>query len=190
MGGRGAKNGDAMNVPFDSWGTVINHKPIKDKDGNTIGYINDEVRADMEEDIRPTTKKEVLRFIDDWRDDDGTWSDDDMRGYISYKDGSFVDVSDLNGKNYKKQGIVGAYISTPDYEAAWGEEYNSGKRKFEPLQTWSEDGESGRSNTYSGYKSTSMYRVRVKTTYNNPDGKGGYRTKTEVIRRSTKKPIS
>ena len=185
MGGRGSSNpGNAMNVDYDNWGEMLFHKPIVDKAGDTIGYLNDEIRYDMVEDIRPTTKKEVLSEIDGWRDDDGYWTDDDMAGYITYKDGSFVDVKDLDGKNYKKSGIVGAYISTGDFEAAWGYEYNSHKKEFVPMTTWSLDGESGKANTYSGYKAVSRYKVRVKTTFNNKDSNGRYRTKHEIVRRS------
>ena len=174
-------------VPYDEWGQDILMQDVYDKDGNVIGHISDEMRWVSEPDVRPTTKKEVLSDIDGWRNDDGTYGDEDTAIYLAYKDGSFVDVSELNGKAYKKSGIVGASISTGDYEMVWGGEMHNGVLR--PWKTWSPDGEGGASNSYSGYKTTGVWKERVKTTYNNPNGRGGYKVVHKTIRKSTIKGV-
>ena len=177
-----------MNVPFDKWGREVNDEPVYDKEGNTVGYISDELRSITEEYTEEVTKKQVLEDIDAWRMDDGTYGDDDVAIYLAYKDGTFVDVKDLNGKAYKKTGIIGASISTGDYQMVWGGEITK-NGDFVEWQTWSPDGESGESNSISGYKTVGVYRQRVKTTFNNPNGRGGYKTKREVLRKSKVKKV-
>ena len=188
MGGRGSGSGTRMNVPYEEWGKMVD-KPIKDKDGNTIGYIEDRDVYVSEPDYRTVTKKDVLNDIDGWRNDDGTYGDEDTAIYFAYKDGTFVDADDLNGKKYKTTGLVGVSISTADYEMVWGGEIGR-DGKLHQWETWSEDGESGRANSYSGYKAVAVYKERVKTTYNNPNGKGGYKAVRKVIRRSKQKPLN
>ena len=188
LGSRGSGSGSQMNVPFDKWGREVNDEPVYDKEGNTVGYISDELRSITEEYTEEVTKKQVLEDIDAWRMDDGTYGDDDVAIYLAYKDGTFVDVKDLNGKAYKKTGIIGASISTGDYQMVWGGEITK-KGDFVEWQTWSPDGESGESNSISGYKTVGVYRQRVKTTFNNPNGRGGYKTKREVLRKSKVKKV-
>ena len=47
----------------------------------------------------------------------------------------------------------------------------------------------GVSNSYSGYKTTGIYYERMKVTFNTPNGRGGYKTVRQVMRRSTVKPV-
>lgn len=189
MGGRGSSSsGSIKTVAYDKWGKMID-EDIIDKNGDKVGYIRDEYVYTSEPDIRPVTKKDVLSDIDGWRNDDGTYGDNDTSISLAYKDGTFVDVDNLDGKAYKKTGIVGASISTGDYEMVWGGEVNKKTGKIEPWQTWSEDGKSGATNSYSGWKTTGQYKVRRKVTFNNPNGKGGYKTKYETLRKSTVKPV-
>lgn len=124
FGGRGATSSigstkEKMNVPYDRWGKMIS-EDIRDDDGTIIGSIEDVERYVTEDYVEPTTKKAVLADIDAWRNDDGTYGDNDVAIYLAYNDGKFVDVKDLDGKAYKKTGIVGASISTGDYEMVWG----------------------------------------------------------------------
>ena len=182
-------SGKSMNVPYDKWGREVSNEIIRDEDGNTVGSIDDETIFIYEEDVQPVTKKQVLQDIDGWRNDDGTYGDGDVNITIAYEDGTFVTSDDLNGRRYKKSGIIGASISTADYEMVWGGEINRNGR-FVEWQTWSEDGESGKSNAYSGYKAVEKYRQRVRTTYNNPNGRGGYKTVRTIIRKSKKVPVN
>lgn len=195
-GSRGGKRGTTTEggvpiVKYEDWGTFKSGADVEllyDENGSMIGKIEDEWRYINEPDIHPVTKKEVLEDIDAWRMDDGTYGDQDTKIYLAYKDGTFVDADDLNGKAYKKSGIVGASISTGDYEMVWGGEMKNGV--LQPWETWSEDGESGYRNSYSGYKAVGEYKARVKTTYNNPNGKGGYKTIRETLQQSTVKPLN
>lgn len=189
MGGRGSNSGmeGSMNVPYDSWGKEISMQEIRDKNGNVIGHIEDSNVFVQEPEVRPVTKREVLQDIDNWRMDDGSYGDEDTKIYLAYDNGDVIDASDLGGAKYKKKGLIGASISTADYEMVWGDEIHRGQRV--PIQTWSESGESGRSNVYSGYKATGVYRIRTKTTYNNTNGRGGYRVKREIIRKSSVKSL-
>lgn len=198
MGGRGASSsgggGSVKTVPYDSWGKM-KEEWLRDKDGNLIGTIKDDTRYIYEPDIRPITKKEILSDIDGWRNDDGTYGDQDTAIYLAYKDGSFVNVNDLDGKAYKKSGIVGASISTADYESAWGGEVNKKTGNIDPwtVHNFDDDGNEveGKANSYSGHKATGKYIVRTKTTYNNPNPRrdGTYITKYETLRKSTVKPM-
>ena len=192
FGGRGAtssvgSSAGSMNVPYDRWGKMI-FEEILDKDGAVIGSIEDAERFVTEDYVEPTTKKAVLADIDAWRNDDGTYGDNDVSILLAYQDGTFVDVKELNGKAYKKTGIIGASISTGDYEMVWGGEINKKTGKKEMWQTWSEDGESGHSNSISGAKQVGSYKVRVKTTfepyYNKIYGTTTYRQVKTIIRQS------
>lgn len=170
MGGRGAGGKISRVIDYDKWGKMVD-ETLRDKDGTVIGRIWDEYQYDKVEDIKPITKKEILDDIDAYRNDDGKygWGDGDVAIYVAYDDGKFVNVTELEGKAYKKKGIIGASISTPDYESVWGGEINKKTGKKEMWQTWSEDGNSGHQNSYSGYKTVSQRivrrkRVSVKTT--------------------------
>lgn len=174
-----------MSVPYDKWGKDIDNEYIYDKNGDRIGYIADTTNSVMEPRIAPTTKKEVLQEIDAWRNDDGTYGDDDTAMYIAYKDGTFVDLSELDGKAYKKSGICGVSFSGPDDEFVWGGEMHNGKLSL--WKTWSEDGESGQANSHAYWEEVGLYKIRQRVTFNNPDGRGGWKTKYETIRRSTVK---
>ena len=184
----GGSAGGARVVPYDEWGKEIDNEPIKDENGDTIGYINDETRYISEPYHEKITKKDILNDIDGWRMDDGTYGDEDVSIGLAYNDGSYVDVNALDGKAYRKSGIVGAHITTPDYEMVWGGELNTRTGNIEPYLTHEMDDLGnmidGYSNSISGYRTTGSYRVRVRTTYNNYDGTR-YRTRREELRRST-----
>ena len=71
----------------------------------------------------------------------------------------------------------------------WGGEYKwkNGQKQLVPWTTHSMDengNDTGKSNTYSGYRITGEYRVRVKTTYNEKFPNGRPRVRTEIIRKS------
>lgn len=201
MGGRGSSNpgGGKMNVDFDKWGKPIDGldaKEVKDKDGTVIGYIQDELRYTYAPEERPVTRAEVMRDISGWRNDDGSYGDDDVKIYVAYDDGTFFSSDAAGSRGYrdklKKTGVIGASISTPDYEMVWGGEYHykNGKKTLVPWTTNGTDEVSGKSNTYSGYTVTGKYWVREKTTYNErfPDGRP--RKKVEVIRKSKVKKVT
>ena len=85
---------------------------------------------------------------------------------------------------------MGVSISTADDEAVWGGEYhfiNYGKGyEFREWKTWSEDGESGKANSYLGYRTKAHWKERVRVTYM-PDEKGRAKRKSVVLARSTKR---
>ena len=193
-----------MNVDWNKWGEVLDwgqHKEIIETgdDGipTVVGYIGDELRYITEPEERPITKKEIMAEIEGWKNDDGTYGDDDTHITIAYDDGTFF-ANDMSGGNYrekmKKTGIIGASLSTADYEMVWGGEMNRKTGQIEPYKTWvspydEEEGREGKSNSYSGYKTVGMYRVRVKTTYNNKYPNGRSYTKHEIIRKSKVKKV-
>lgn len=193
--GRGSSKAGNGRVSYDRWGAMIHDQPIyeTDADGNRtiIGYINDENYYVYDNDVQTITKKRILSDIDDWRMDDGTYGDEDTSILIAYKDGTVVDANDLNGKAYKKSGIIGASLSTADFEEVWGGSINrrTGKMDTWTTSVWDDNGDiiSEVSNSYNGYKAVGTYKMRTRTTYNNPNGRGGYKTKHEIIRRSTVK---
>ena len=196
MGGRGSSNpgGGKMNVDFDKWGKPLDGldaKEVRDKDGTIIGYTHDEMRFTSVPEERTVTRAEVMKDISNWRNDDGSYGDDDTKIFIAYEDGTFFDSDNAVKKGdyrdkLKKTGVIGASISTTDYEMVWGGEYRwkNGKKELVPWTTHDTDGVSGKSNTYSGYKITGMYRVRVKTTYNEKFPNGRPRTRKQIIRKS------
>lgn len=187
MGGRGASSAGgtsarSMNVPYDEWGEQI-RKTYRDKDGNLV-VIEDEMRTESEEYFEPISKAKILQEVDAWRNDDGTYGDADTAIYFAYSDGTFVDAADLNGKKYKKAGLVGVSFSGADDEMVWGGEINPKTGKLRKWQTWSEDGESGHTDTHVGWKTSTMWMERVKTTFT-PNGR-----KKETIRKSTVKKVT
>lgn len=186
-GGTNKSRKDAMNIPYEKWGREKTIESRKDANGNNY-YIEDYLRSVQEPETYTVTKKQVLDDIDGWRMDDGSYGDGDVKIYLAYKDGTFVDADDLNGKKYKKSGIIGASISTGDYEMVWGGELDRNGR-FVQWQTWSEDGESGQPNSYSGYKTVAVYMERVKTRFVYDEERDRYKTVRTVIRRSTKKKV-
>ena len=187
MGSVGNKE-DAMNVPYNEWGEEISNKPIKDSNGDVIGYINDETRFEYESVIEKSTKKQVLDLINTWKMDDGTYGDEDTAIYVAYDDGRFLNLSDGEPhRRWSKQGIVGLSISTADDEAVWGGEMRNGSIQKWELSPVNEQAE-GKTDSYLYYRTTNSYKVRVKETYNNLNPRTGrYETKREVIRQSTKK---
>ena len=186
-----------MNVDWDKWGNTLDggdFQFIYDKDGNIIGDIRDELRYTSVEEERPVTRAEVMRDISGWQNDDGSYGDEDTKIFIAYEDGTFYDSDNPVKKGdyrdkLKKTGVIGASISTPDYEMVWGGEYKwkNGQKQLIPWTTHSMDengNDTGKSNTYSGWRTTGMYRVRVKTTYNETFPNGRTRIRKEIIRKS------
>lgn len=191
-----------MNVDYDKWGKVIDYEQIIEMGDDgipmVVGDIRDEVRYVMEPDERPITKKEIMDEISGWKNDDGTYGDEDVSIFIAYDDGTFFSNNTWGREGYrdkpKKTGVIGASIMTGDYEMVWGGERNRKTGQIEPYTTWVSpydegEGKVGRSNSYSGYKAVGKYRVRTKTTYNNKDERGLYRTKREIIRKSKVKRV-
>ena len=199
--GRGSSGlgGGRMNVDWDKWGKVLDWGDAiqiieKGEDGidTIVGTIRDEIRYITQPDERTITRAEIMRDISGWQNDDGTYGDDDTTIFIAYDDGTFFDSNyPMKSGKYrdklKKTGVIGASISTPDYEMVWGGERNRAGR-IEPYKTGTpydeSEGIGGKSNSYFGYKTVGKYRVRVKTTYNNKLPNGRYATKREVIRKS------
>lgn len=188
-----------MNVDWDKWGKVLDWGDSieireKGEDGidTIVGRIRDEIRYITQPDEHPVTRAEIMREIAGWQNDDGTYGDDDTSIFIAYDDGTFFSSSYpiKEGKyrdKLKKTGVIGATLSTPDYEMVWGGERNRAGR-IEPYQTSTpydeSEGIGGKSNSYFGYKTVGEYRVRVKTIYNHKLPNGRYTTKREVIRKS------
>lgn len=188
MGGRGQKApGGVKTVSMEKWGRDITIPEavyeVIDGQKTVVGEIYDDREYDQVPDIRKTTKKQTLEEVDAWRSEDGTYGNEDVTIYIQYDDGNMVDLDDLDGKSYKKSGIIGVSISTPDYEMVWGDEMHKGQRI--PMKTWSEDGESGLSNVYSGYKSTKMRKVRKKRMFAYTDDSGKKHKASTTILRQT-----
>ena len=197
-GSSGLGNG-RMNVDWDKWGKVLDWGDAiqiieKGEDGidTIVGTIRDEIRYITQPDEHLITRAEIMRDISGWQNDDGTYGDDDTTIFIAYEDGTFFDSNyPIKSGKYrdklKKTGVIGASISTPDYEMVWGGERNRAGR-IEPYKTGTpydeSEGIGGKSNSYFGYKTVGKYRVRVKTTYNNKLPNGRYTTKREVIRKS------
>ena len=184
-----------MNVDWDKWGDVLGAsvpiREIKDKDGNVIGYERDEIRYITGEDEHPITRADIMREISGWKNDDGSYGDDDVHIFIAYDDGTFF-ANDMSGGDYreklKKTGVIGATLMTPDYEMVWGGEKDRAGN-IQPYKTWvtpydESEGKEGHSNWYSGYKTVGEYRVRERVTYNHRFSDGRYGMKKEVIRKS------
>ncbi|MBR2680385.1 MAG: hypothetical protein IKE23_06485 [Exiguobacterium sp.] len=193
-------------VPYEEWGKYLDGRDridLRDKNGDYIGYVEDVTRYDSVEDIRKVSLREAIDELFAWqndKDEDGwSYGNGDTSFFVAYKDGTQMGDDDLNGKKFKKTGIIGVAIQTGDFEMVAGDEWirRDGRIVREPIQTWSEDGESGLTNSYSGYKSTEKWIERVETTFNNPVTRRGYDgepytayvTKRRVLRRSTKVPV-
>lgn len=193
---RGGRSGSStasnknMNVPYESWGKEISNQEIRDDSGSIIGYIDDETLYITEPDITPISKKQMLDDIKAYKNDDGTYGDNDTFIYATYEDGSTWSNDDKT--KFKKSGIIGLAVSTGDYQSAWGEDFvGSGRNKRRvPMTTSATDEVPELSNSYVGYKTTGAYKQRVKTTYNNWDEKRQkYYTKREILRKSTVKEM-
>ena len=178
-----------MNVDWDKWGKTLDGadaKYVYDKDGNVIGSIRDELRFTSVPEERSITRAEIMKDISGWRNDDGSYGDEDTTIFVAYDDGTFF-ASDMVGVNgyrdkLKKTGVIGASIMTPDYEMVWGGERNS-RGDLVPYTTHFDDEGGGKSNTYSGYKITGQYRVRVKR-WTERLQNGRYQQRSEIIRKS------
>lgn len=193
-----AKYGRPMDVPIDEWGPMLDGVDISTLDPEDpedtrpihFGTIEDETRYVMEPLYLPVTKKSILEEVDAWRNDDGTYGDEDTHIGIAYKDGSYVSLNDdLDGKPYKKSGIVGVHVSGADSESVWGGEVNPKTGVLTPYETWEPDGSKGHSNSTSTYKATGTYKVRMMR-YVVDRGNGTTRPATKIIGRSTVRGIN
>ena len=182
-------------VDFKDWGQEISTTAINGEingEQGAIGYVEDFVRYNSEPDIRPISLAEAKREIDAWLNDKDPvhgWSygDNDVSIFVSYADGTQMSKDELNGKKFKKTGIIGVSVSTGDYEMVAGHEWHKGKQI--PMQTWSEDGVSGQSNVYSGYKATETWKVRRVMTFEPKANGKGYKTVYKTIRESTHRKL-
>ena len=193
------KYGGSMETPYDEWGEMLS--VYHGNDTVDLTYIDDEGRKTwfgnvtdsygyvQEPDIRPVTRAQALKEIDAWRMDDGTYGDEDTHFGIAYDNGDYVDVSELNGKAYKRRGVVGVHITTPDYEIVWGGERNRRTGKIEPYETWEADGGAGHQNSYSGYKSVGKYKIRTISYARSAVGEKGYGTVSKIIKKSKVRPM-
>lgn len=184
-----------MNVPYENWGKVLDGADvlvIRDADGNLIGDISDRLAFVTEHQLTPVTKKEAVDYaLEFYNKIDGWTVDDDYKIYFAYEDGTFRDVADNPEKGLNRKGLIGVSVSTPDDEIVWGGNvrWRDGKREFQQWGVHDESGDEVEGNYHSWYKTVGQYYVRTKRTYNNPNGRGGYRVKYETIRKSTVKPI-
>ena len=182
-----------MNVPYDKWGAFMDGADIQtlyDADGNVIGDIRDNLIYVSEHQLDSIEKRDAINYaLEFYSKLDGGWLvDDDYKIYLAYQDGKFRDVADDPEKGLNRKGLIGVYVSTPDDEMSWGGNM-SARYGFQQWGVRDGDGNEVEGNYHSWYKTTGVYKERVKTTYNNPNGKGGYRTKREIIRKSTIKEI-
>lgn len=182
-------------VAYEDWGEEITITSITgeiDREKGAIGYIEDFQRFNSVPDIKPITLAEAKREIDAWlndKDDNLGWTygDNDTHIFVAYADGKQLSADELNGKKFKKTGIIGVSVSTGDYEMVAGYEWHKGKKI--PLQTWSEDGASGQSNVYSGYKATETWKVRRVMTFEPKANGKGVKTVYKTIRESTHRKL-
>lgn len=204
--GRGSSGNSSsqMNVDWDKWGKVLGNGewiPITEmgEDGIpvVIGHIHDELRFDYELDEHKITKAEIMDEISGWKNDDGTYGDEDTSIFIAYDDGTFFANDMKPGGKYrdklKKTGVIGATISTGDFEMVWGGERDRAGN-IQPYTTWvspydEAEGRTGKSNSYSGYKAVSQWRERVRTVYNHKLPNGRVVPKHETIRRSKRRKV-
>ncbi len=204
MGSRGASSGkgNAKTVPFDKWGKDItngyeNRKPIYDEKGNEVGaeFVEDRTAYVQVPFIQEATVSQVVRDINGWKNDDGTYGNEDAVMGVFYSNGDHITSQDDNfGRRFakNKRDIVGAYISTGDYEAVAGQEYNGRARGWTAIETTSDLQGRSYNNAYFGYEVVGMYKVRTKTTYLEDTYAREHKKRTvtnEVIRRSAVKPI-
>lgn len=201
MGSRGAGSGRSGSgeVPFDKWGKMIengfdNRKPIYDEKGNEVGteFVEDYTAYVQVPFVQEATVSQVTKDINAWKNDDGTYGDDDTVMGVYYSNGDYIDSrNDDFGKRYakNKRDIVGATISTPDYEAAAGKAIT--RNGWVDMETSDVAGRSY-SNAYVGYVATGMYKVRQKTTYlegSYAKAHGKRTVQHERVRQSTVKPL-
>ena len=188
-GSSGSKSQNSMNVPYDEWGKEVS-EDVYDKDGTRIGEIEDVNVWVSEPQLDEVTKKEAVNYALEFYSklDGGRLVDDDYKIYLAYEDGTFRDVADDPKKGLNRKGLIGVSVSTPDDEMSWGG--NIGRNgQFQQWGVHDGNGDEVEGNYHSWYKTVGVYKQRVKTTYNNPNGRGGYKIKREILRRSTIKPI-
>ena len=111
---------------------------------------------------------------------------------VYYSNGDYIDSRDDGfGKKFakNKRQIVGATISTPDYEAAAGQAKT--RNGWEDMTTSDVAGKAY-SNAYVGYVATGKYKIRRKITYLEGSYAKAHGKKTvsyQRVRKSTVKPL-
>lgn len=171
-----AEDWKPLKTDVDKYGTDHNSKALA---GNTAfdgqpqkalqARVYDRTHNVMEKDYHKVDKTEVMKDIEGWKNDDGTYGTGDEAIYVAYEDGKVVALHELDpGEKWSKQGICGLRISTGDYEMVWGGEWirpKYEKPRFEPYETSEFDSNGndipGKQNSYSGYKLVGTYKERV-----------------------------
>lgn len=188
----GSIGNSEMNVPYEKWGDMISMEQVGEHE-----YIEDSYRADKEPEHYTINKKQALSAIEEWKMDDGTYGTGDEAIYVAYANGDFLELTDGEPhKRWSKKDIVGISVSTADYQIVWGGERNNNRNsanfgKIIPYTTteWdsNDNAVEGYSNSYSGYRTSAVWKVRVKTSFVYNKQKDRYDTVRKVIRQSTKK---
>lgn len=182
---------DQMNVPYDQWGEDVNNELIRDSEGTIIGSINDEYRNIQEEVLDSIEKKDAVKFALQYYDKEDGWiDDDDYAIYFAYEDGTFRSAREDNPKvSVNRKGLVGVYVSTPDDEVSWGGNYTwyNGHKEFQQWAVHDGEGNEVEGNYHSYYKTTGVYKERVKE-YVVRDENNRWRRRRETLRRSTIRP--
>ena len=199
MGSRGA--GSGREVAYDKWGHFIepmegfgNRKAIYDENGNEVGseHLEDSTHQVYVPVIQEATVSQIVKDINAWKNDDGTYGDEDTYMSVEYSDGRHISNQDDNFRKVfakNKRDIVGATISTADYEAAAGKTKTS-KGWVDNETSEAANGKSY-TNSYIGYVSVGEYKTRNKYTYlegSYAKAHGKRTTTIEKVRQSKVKP--
>ena len=204
FGGRGSSSsgGASGEVPYDKWGKDIgmmegfeNRKIIYDENGNDVGseHFEDYTAYISVPIVQEATVSQIVKDINGWKNDDGTYGGEDVYISVEYADGTHINnEADNFGKVYakNKRSIVGASISTADYEAAAGKTKTS--RGWVDMETSEDSGGRTYANSALSYVPIGKYKKRTKITYleGSYAKKHGKRTVTyQTVRKSTVKPI-
>ena len=201
MGSRGAGSGRSE-VAYDKWGKMIDvmegfgkRKPIYDENGEEVGsyHFEDHEHYIQVPVVQEATVSQIIKDIKGWRNDDGTYGGEDVYISVEYADGTHINnETDNFGKVFakNKRQIVGASISTADYEAAAGKTKTS--RGWVDMETSEDSGGQTHANSAISYVPIGKYKKRTKVTYLEGQyaKKHGKRTVTyETVRKSTTKTI-
>lgn len=188
----GMGGGDSMAVPYGEWGERLNGmnaEPIYNENGEMIGEIVDSELWFKDPVIEKATKKQAIDEAFSYKNDDGTFGDDDIQIYATYADGSSWSSDSGQNKGLKKSGLIGISVSTPDSETAWGEDFigrGRDRRRVPNRLSYDPDtGEEGPANSTKWYKITGKQLIRQRIIYNNQRKDGRYYTTRETIRQST-----
>ena len=186
-----------FNIDYDSWQKKEDTRDDHyDEEHPYSVRESDETRYIMDKDIRKISKKKALDDIEQYKMDDDTYGfgQGDESIWVIYDDGRYFELTDGEPhKRWSKQGIRGISISTGDYEIAWGEEYYPKDREWRPIRTHEFDEDSneieGFANSYSGYKATGKYKVRLQEVMFLNEQRKRWEKKYKTLAMSTVKKI-